>query len=294
MTRERIRALGRNVSCHCRKPIMMRLIFLLLLCSHYSIGQSQNEYIIKYCIGHYNFGNTGEFERMEIFKFKVNEKNFVLTEFQSISNKYVYNSESLKNDKKVADTVTKFLNKKIEKREIENLINQLNINENNFNVDFFSSNLSKKISQKDILKIAEKREQKYWFVDDENGKVDEFGKEKMKDIRNFRYFGEYIQSVTPKIDEFKIVSDAWNFAELGFSNLNSVYRLDFHSVLGQPIMKNNNSDNWKQIINLNVNLILLKILPKESLLIKEIEFENLIESYINWYIENRKWESNGS
>ena len=97
----------------------------------------------------------------------------------------------------------------------------------------------------------------------------------------------------PKIDEFITVSDAWNFAELGYSNLNSINRLDFHSVLGQPIMKNNNSDDWNQVINLNVNLILLKILPKESLLIKELEFENLIESYINWYIENTKWQSDG-
>jgi hypothetical protein len=259
------------------KEMIRLLLFIVLLNSAFSFGQNsyENEFIINYSIGHYNFGETGEYERKEIFKFKPNGKTFVLTEFQSISNQYDYNPESLKNDLKVSDTVKKFLNRKIEKTEIENLIKQLNQNENNFNTDFLKSNFSGKIDRKDILKIAKKREQKYLFEG-------ESGKAKITGIQNFKNFEEYIQVINPETNLVIVSIDAWNFAELAFSN--SIHRMDFNSILGQPI-SNNNSAN---IINLKVNLILLKILPKESLLSKKLGFENLKEGYIDWYIKNMK------
>jgi len=266
---------------------MIRLLFILFICSTNAIGQTSSgkEYIINYYVGHYNFGKTGEYEKKEVFKFTINDKDFVLTEFQSISNKYVYNPETLKNDRKVSDTILKFPNNKIAKEEFENLLKQLNQNQDNFNTDFLNSNFSKKITQKDILKIAKKRGQTYWFIDidKETEKIDDFGKQKIKEIRNFKNFEKYIEDVKPKTDAFMAVSDAWNFAKLGYVNSTLTDRMDFNSILGQPILK---SDNTTQIINLNVNLILLKILPKESLLSKKVDFENIKDGYINWFIRN--------
>lgn len=270
---------------------MIRLLFLLFIFSTNAIGQTSQgkEYIINYTVGHYNFGKTGEYERKEIFKFTMNDKNFVFTELQSISNKYVYNPETLKNDRKVSDTIFKFPKNKIAKKQFENLLKQLNQNENNFNTDFLNSNFSKKITQKDILKIAKKNKLKYLFIDDETGKIDDSGKEKIKEIQSLKNFKKYIEDIKPKRETFVAVSDAWNFARLGYANSALTYRMDFNSILGQPILKN---DNTTQIINLNVNLILLKILPKESLLSKKVDFENIKNDYINWFINNINSEIN--
>ncbi|PIF29993.1 hypothetical protein CLU81_0379 [Flavobacterium sp. 9] len=264
---------------------MIRLLFILFICSTNAIGQTSSgkEYIIDYSVGHYNFGKTGEYEKKEIFKFTINDEDFVLTEFQSISNKYVYNPETLKNDRKVSDTILKFPNNKIAKEEFENLLKQLNQHEDNFNADFLSSKFSTRISEKEILKIAKKNEVKFLFIDDETGKIDDSGKEKIKEIQSLKNFEKYIEDVKPKTDTFMAFSDAWNFARLGYANSTLTDRMDFNSILGQPILK---SDNITQIINLNVNLILLKILPKESLLIKEVNFENIKDGYINWFIRN--------
>nr|WP_199002120.1 hypothetical protein [Flavobacterium sp. ASV13] len=262
---------------------MIRLLFTLLICSSNLIGQvpSKKEFVIKYCIGHYNFGETGEFEKWENFKFVINEKKFILKEFQSITNQYVYNPETQKNNQKISDTLFEFPNKKFEKTEFENLISQLNQNQNNFNIDFINANLSKKISKKQILEIAKKQDQSYWFIDDVTKKTDDFGKQKVQEIQNFENFEKYIQDAEPKIDKLVVLSDGWNFAELGYANSSPIGRLNFNSVLGQPIQLTNNS----QVINLNVNLILLKILPKKSLLYKKVEFENIKADYINWFIQ---------
>lgn len=258
---------------------MIRLLFILFICSTNAIAQTPpgKEYIINYTVGYYNFGKTGKYETTEIFKFTINDKDFVLTEFQSISNKYVYNPETLKNDRKVSDTIFKFPNEKFAKEEFENLLKQLNQNEDNFNADFLSSKFSTGIAEKEILKIAKKNELKYLFIDDS-------GKEKIKEIQSLKNFEKYIEDVKPKTDTFMAVSDAWNFARLGYANSTLTDRMDFlNSILGQPILK---SDNTTQIINLNVNLILLKILPKESLLSKKVDFENIKDGYINWFIRN--------
>lgn len=268
---------------------MIRLLslFILFICSTNTIGQtsSKEEYILKYSIGHYNFGNTGEYERTETFKFKLKHKYFVLTEFQSITNRYEYNPETLLNDHKVSDTIIKFLDKKNAKEEIENLVVQLNQNGNNFNTDFLNQKNLGKISKKDILKIAKQRDQTYLFIDEETEKVDDQGKQRIKKIQNFKDFEKYLEEIRPKTDVIMVVSDAWNYARLGYANSTLTDKMDFNSILGQPIQKNNSSD---QIINLNVNLILLKILPKESLLSKKVDFANLKADYINWFIENIK------
>ncbi len=44
------------------------------------------------------------------------------------------------------------------------------------------------------------------------------------------------------------------------------------------------------IINLNVNLILLKILPKNTKLSVELNLNNIRDEYINWFLENKRTE----
>ncbi|WP_281232862.1 hypothetical protein [Flavobacterium gelatinilyticum] len=261
---------------------MIKLYTILFLISVKLIGQtsSEKELVLKYSIGKHNFGEIGQYETKEILKFQENDSFFILTEFQTITNSYVYNSETEKNDLKISDTIIKSVNKRIEKKEIENLVKQLNQNENNFNSDFIDAKLSKKITKKDILKTAKKRGQIFLFVDDETGKLDNFGKEKIKEIQNYKNFEEYLKEINPSINNLVVYFDIWNFVEITY--LSSNYKMDFHSVLGQPIRINNSN----QIVNLKVNLILSKILPKKSLLTKETALENIKTSYIHWFIKN--------
>ncbi|MBB4801864.1 hypothetical protein HNP37_001925 [Flavobacterium nitrogenifigens] len=261
---------------------MNKLPFLLLLITFKLIGQtsSQKEFTVNYTIGHYNFGQKGEYERKEIFKFQENDSYFVLTASYYITNKYDYNPETTKNDLKISDTIIKLSNKKIEKIGTENLFEELNQNKNNFNTDFIDSNFSKKISKREILEVAKKRGQLYWFIDDETGKLDDLGKEKIKEIQSFKNYNEYVKETNPDVNHIAIVYDAWNFVNIEYSG--STYKLDFHSVLGQPIR----IDNSKQLINLNVNLIFSKILPKKSLLLKQISLESIKTSYLHWFIDN--------
>ena len=83
--------------------MMFRLYIILLLLSFKLIGQttSEKELIIRYTLGHYNFGKTGEYEKIELFKFNEKDSLFVLMSFSYISNKYEYNPETKKNDFKV-------------------------------------------------------------------------------------------------------------------------------------------------------------------------------------------------
>ncbi|MEN9449089.1 MAG: hypothetical protein RJA25_2379, partial [Bacteroidota bacterium] len=52
------------------------------------------------------------------------------------------------------------------------------------------------------------------------------------------------------------------------------------------IIENKNSS----IINLNVNLILLKILPKNTKLNVALDLNNIRNEYINWFLENKRNE----
>ena len=256
--------------------MMFRLYFIfLLLISFNVIGQtsSEKEFIIKYIVGHYNFEKTGEYEKQEVFKFIERDSFFVLTSFYSIKNKYKYNSETKRNNRKISDTTTKSFNKKIEKIVVENLIKALNQNENNFNTDFIELHLLAKITQKEILKIVKKQDLLYWFDDDA-------GKQKIAEIPSYKKFDQYIKEINPAVNGVMVFSDAWNLVEI--SRAESNYKMNFHSVLGQPILINNS----KQIINLNVNLILLELLPKNSLLAKQATLEKIKTSYIKWFLEN--------
>ncbi|MFC4479928.1 hypothetical protein [Flavobacterium chungangensis] len=256
--------------------MMFRLYFIfLLLISFKLIGQtsSEKEFSIKYTIGKYNFEKIGEYEKQEVFKFIEKDSFFVLTSFYSIKNKYKYNAETKRNNRKISDTITKSSHRKFDKIVVENLIKALNQNENNFTSDFIESHLLAKITKKEILKIAKKQDRLYWFDDDA-------GKQNLAEIQSYKKFDQYIKETNPAVNTVMVFSDAWNFAEISSGESN--YKMNFHSALGQPILINN----LKQIINLNVNLLLLQLLPENSLLAKQVELQNIKTNYIEWFIEN--------
>jgi len=74
--------------------------------------------------------------------------------------------------------------------------------------------------------------------------------------------------------------DVWNFAAINYSGSN--YKMNFNTVLGQPIRINNSNE----IVNLNVNLALLEMIPINYLLAKQVTVENIKTDYINWFIQN--------
>lgn len=266
--------------------ILLFILFITVL--SFAQNSSKDEFVINYHIGGHNFGEAGKYELNEVFKFKLKGDNFELIEFLSITNSYAYNPETQKNSKKISDTAKIKSNIKINKLEFENIIKELNTHKDNFKSDFIESNLNKKISKKEILKIASNYNSPYWFVDKETGKIHEFGRKRIKQIQNLNHFEEYIKNIAPKKDEFLVVMDTWNNASLDYIGIS--YSLDFFSELGQPIYTYKFSGNQKSVINLNVNLILLSILPKKSILRQKISFDSLIDKYIHWYIDAKMWD----
>jgi hypothetical protein len=58
---------------------------------------------------------------------------------------------------------------------------------------------------------------------------------------------------------------------------------------GQPISKSNDitKESENQVINLNVNLVIKKLLPKNSEINKVIDINNIKTKYLYWFFENK-------
>lgn len=263
-------------------------ILFLLYCSFSAAQIPIDKYFqIKYTKAHCSRGNTGEYQKEEIFKFELLENEVILKEFVQISYSFIYNVETQKNDLSISDTIKEFPNKKIRKKIINNLFSSLNENGNNFNSQFIKNYLPKKINKEHILKIAKRMNTEYWFLDDNTGKLDEFGRARIKLIQNFDRFDEYIKLITPKEDEVVFIDGALNYAQITLEGSNSIYTLDFFQKFGQPIRHCIGAEKVLNTINLKSNLILLDIIPKSNLS-EKLTLENIIENYVYWYIENIK------
>ncbi|MGS0747802.1 hypothetical protein [Halpernia sp. GG3] len=232
---------------------------------------------INYKIGGYGFGEKGEYEREEIINIYPIKENFRLNYLQ-LKKSSVFNDVTGKNDRSETDTI-EIKNQNLNKNHVGELFSELNQNKNNFNYKFISQNLDKKISKSLIIKTAKKCNIFYFIGDDDSDRIDEFGRKKIREIKKLKQFEKFIDSIKPNLEEFFVHTDTWNSARIITQTKN--YKLDFLNVLGQPITERN-----ERFINLNVNLALLNILPKNSLLRKKLSFESLYEDYIFWYLKN--------
>lgn len=164
--------------------------------------------------------------------------------------------------------------------DVVGFIAELNKKRNNFNYEVIKQNLRKSLSKKEIIHVAKKRNIFYLIGDEDTNRFDEFDRKKIREIKRLKDFHQFIEYIKPKYDSIEtiVTFDAWNI--LMIQNENKNYKLDFDNYdLGQPI-----NVSTKPFINLDLNIKLKKILPSNSLLRKQIEFESLFEDYIYWYL----------
>jgi len=247
----------------------------------------------QYRIGHYNFGDTGRYEREELIEFiPVSKSRFLRSSF-AITKRYTPNPETKENNFSVKDTITNKSDKSFSISTFQNLLDNLNITKDNFNKENLSPFLST-ITQKEILSIAKKNDNDFWFIDGENGRVDKSGRERIKKIKRLYLIDSFLLMRKPRLELVSVVMDAWNYLTVSFFEQTDTvkYQFQFFEVLGQPFSKIINDDYSQRtrLVNSDVNGLLIKVLPGNSLTAKAIGFDKLKEEYIVWFIENKLWD----
>ncbi len=271
---------------------MNKILYLILIvCGQFSLAQNYEDIDkikFSYSVGGSSWGNNGIYSRNEIFELIKKENG----EFKFINHLRV--NDVVKNKKVTKDTVVIKIEKYpiITKNEIQNLLRELNTNRDNYTGEFLIQNFTKP-TQTEILEIAKKCYHKNYFKNDYDEKEDT--KKKYSQIQKYKYFDEFITIDKPNIENFELTMDAWN--SLGIATFSKektmIYSNHYFDNCGQPISIDNTNikDNQvKQIINLNVNLIIQKILPKSCEISKVVDLNNIKLKYINWFIKNKTSE----
>jgi hypothetical protein len=286
-----VRHFGRTKRERNLKTEMNKILYLILIiCGQLSLAQnSENIDKIKFS---YSIGGSsrsdGIYSRNEIFELVKKENG----DFKFIS--YLKVNDVKKNKIFTKDTVVIKIEKYpiITKNEIQNLLRELNTNRDNYTAAFLKQNFTKP-TKNEILKIAKKSDQKSYFKNDYDEKEDT--KKKYSQIQEYKYFDEFISIGKPDIEKFELTFDAWNsLGIITFSKEKTIiYNSQYFKNCGQPISIQDISikdDHNEQIINLNVNLIIQKILPKSSAISKIVDLNDIKLKYINWFLENKTFE----
>lgn len=274
----------------------MRHFVLLILFPFAAHGQDLNKIkkiSLQYTVGHYNFGITGRYEKEEIIEFIPVSKTRLSRNSFTITKRYVHNLETKENNLSVNDTSSITSGNSFSFITFQSLLNSLNKTKDNFNKETILPFVSS-ISKTEILSVAKKLGESFWFIDEETKRVDKFGREKMRKIKQFHFLDSFLLRRKPYLIYETIVSDAWNYFTISFCELNdtTTYGFQLFSLLGQPFNKtiNNDYSHRKRFINTEVNNLLTNILPKKSFAKKVIGFERLKEEYILWFIDNKMWD----
>lgn len=272
------------------------LLLFILFCGNFIFSQNFeniNKIKFSYTHGGSSWGKNGIYSRSEIFELiKTENGDFKIAQHLKINHKVhnkVFSQDSI--------TIKTSNYKSIAKSDIDYLLNSLNTNKENFTEEFLMQNFTKP-TKKEILKIAKEYDNKDYFKNDYDEK--EEIEKKYSEIQNYKYFDDYLKLNKPDTNIITITSDGWN--RLGIMTFSKeetkLYNLNFFQNCGQPISINqieinekdkkiNILENSSSIINLNVNLILLKILPKKTKSTIELNLNNVRNKYITWFLENK-------
>jgi len=274
----------------------MRHFVLLILFPFASHGQDLTKVkkiSLRYTIGHYSFGDTGRYEREEITEFVPTSNNSLSRSYFTITKRYVQNPETKENNLSVKDTISNKSDKSFSLSTFQDLLDNLNTTKDNFAKANLLPFLSP-ISKKEILSVAKKHNIAFWFIDDENGRVDKLGRERIKKIKRFYLIDTFLLLRKPSLDYEMVVMDAWNSLTISFCEQTDTtkYNFQLYELLGQPYSKtiNNSYRHRVRFVNSDVNGLLTKILPRSSLTVKAIGFDGLKEDYISWFISNKIWD----
>lgn len=277
------------------------LLLYILFYGNYIFSQNFeniNKIKFTYSYGGSSWGRNGIYSRSEIFELTKTE-NGDYEIFQHLKVNEKAHNEHFSKDSIPIETSNY---KTIPRSEIDYLLNSLNTNKENFTEEFLKQNFTKP-TKKEILKFAKESDYKDYLKNDYDDKEDT--DKKYAEIQSYKYFDEYLNLNKPDVNIFSITLDAWNRLEIiTFSKEETkLYILDFFHNCGQPIsvdyIKINEKDkkinilkNSSSVINLNVNLVLLKILPQKTKLNLKLNLNRIRDAYITWFLENktRKFE----
>ena len=207
----------------------MRHFVLLILFPFASHGQDLTKVkkiSFRYTVGHYNFGDTGRYEREEITEFVPVSKNSLLRSTYTITKRYVPNPETKENNLSVKDTISNKSDKSLSLSAFQDLLDNLNKTKDNFKKENLFPFLST-ISKKEILSVAKKHDKSYWFFDDENGRVDKFGRERIKKIKRLYLIDSFLLLRKPSLEYEMVVMDAWNSLTISFCEQTDTIKYSF-------------------------------------------------------------------
>lgn len=253
------------------KKIILIILFFFVKFTYSQNFENINKFRFVYSVGGSSWGKNGIYSRSEIFELTKTEiGDFKISKQIRVNKKAkgkIFSEDSI---------FIKTTNSKIiAKKEIENLLISLNTNEENFTEEFLKPNLTKS-TKSEVFEIAKKCDQKDYFKNDYDEKADT--EKKYSQIQEYKCFGEYLNIDKPNVNGYEVTMDAWDkLSIITFSKEETkLYNLQFFKNCGQPIsidfieidrkdkivkfIENKSST----IINLNVNLILQKMLPTNT------------------------------
>jgi hypothetical protein len=171
----------------------------------------------------------------------------------------------------------------------DELMRSISNSADNFTEQFIRPYL-KKIRIKDIVTVAKQSHFKTGHLDSSIAKNSKDRRERVNEIRVYSQLKSFLFKELENIPYELVITEAYHFMTISFIMTNDTitYRSNFfgHS-LRQPfiLMARDGSYTKNAATNLNINLNLMKILPKGSLLKEKMDFNSISEDYIKWYLK---------
>jgi hypothetical protein len=258
---------------------------LCLSFSSYSqeINSTGNKILITYEKGHSDWGNPGTYsviEKIELAKSK--DDSTIFRTSGIVIRKYVETKGMIyKSDTLYIPTTE---NVPVKSSTVNYFLSSLNQSKNNFTLSFILPYLNIP-SRREIFTIAEK------YNLEKRLSVDYISKKSrrliLKRIKKFYDLDSFLSLMKNTSNTSFVMHDAWNYCSIAIlTQTDSLhYSSQFSQPLGQPYVRKNRNSNDSNIVNLEINLALMEILPASSGLRQQLDFNSLKKEYIKWYLE---------
>lgn len=266
------------------------LLSVFLLFGQFALGQSAdsiNKIIISYGKSHNSWGDPGIYGRGEVIELlKASNGDFRIS-------RHFTTTASAGNDGKTFSKDTTLLSVKslqvINNTKIQYWLTQLNTNKENFTASFIKPKITTP-SKKEILQVAKKYDKLWMLTDRDFNREDKAdARNAIKEMKTFVGLDSFLIYKRPTIEYDMVVTDSYNGLRiLTIQNSDTTeYRCQFFEPLGQPITRyaQRNYMRSSKIFNLEANTSALTFLPKNSMISKILNLDNIKELYIKWYLD---------
>ena len=168
-------------------------------------------------------------------------------------------------------------------------LTQLNTNKEYFTTAFIKNKLTIP-TKKEIFKVAKKYD-KLWMLSGRDADK-AHTKKALFEIQSFYELDSFLLffKETTVVNEMTVI-DSYN--RLNIMTINgsdtTEYWCQFFEPLGQPIMRFNNKNYSMgiKVFNLEANTSAQDFLPRNSIISKVLDIDNIKETYIKWYLDKK-------